>query len=557
MADLIWQIYRETSYYDLVGAMSGGTQRQANLRALYDRARQYESTSFRGLFRFLRFIEKLKERGGDLGVARALGEQENVVRVLTIHKSKGLEFPIVFLAGLTKKFNMQDLQRNFLLHKDLGFGPRCLDATLRVSYPSLPFLAVKKKTKWELLAEEMRILYVALTRAEERLFLVAVIEGLEDVLGKWAQALPQGNTLLLPAHYRAKVKNHLDWLGPALLRHPQAEILRETGNLKNVHLIAGEGSFWHFNLCKVSELIKGENNDSNDSNDDGKDINSKAIEIDQSDGRRVLVSRFEPVPTGTKAKDVVARRLSWSYPYPEASAHLAKISVSEVKKSRSLPEEEMNSAFNLPKLQAAGATLRPRFLGEEPLSSAEKGTVYHLIMQHLPFSASVSGDSGQGSVIGSQDLLDPGTIESRLQEMLSQEIISPAEKEVIDIVEIAAFFQSPLGQRLLQAKEVWREISFSLALPAGEIYPDWNTSAGEEKVLLQGTIDCLFREKNGSLVLLDYKTDRTRGLAEEALKKRYREQLSFYARAIEDIWQEEVKEKYLYFFDRQLILEVG
>ncbi len=165
-------MYRETGYYDLVGGLPGGMQRQANLRALYDRARSYEATSFRGLFRFLRFIERMKESGADLGTARALGEQEDVVRIMTIHKSKGLEFPIVFVAGLSKTFNEQDLRQSFLLHKELGLGPKFIDPERRVSLPSLAWLAVRRRLKAEMLAEEMRILYVALTRAREKLILV-------------------------------------------------------------------------------------------------------------------------------------------------------------------------------------------------------------------------------------------------------------------------------------------------------------------------------------------------------------------------------------------------
>src|SRR5690606_3088436 len=130
LADLIWDIYRETGFYDFVGGLPGGTQRQANLRALYDRARAYEATSFRGLFRFLRFIERMQDSGGDLGTARALGEQEDVVRIMSIHKSKGLEFPVVFIANLGRSFNRQDLNGKFLHHKHLGFGPKIFDHDL-------------------------------------------------------------------------------------------------------------------------------------------------------------------------------------------------------------------------------------------------------------------------------------------------------------------------------------------------------------------------------------------------------------------------------------------
>src|SRR5699024_5319528 len=160
LSELIWQIYRETGYYDFVGGMPGGRQRQANLRALYDRARGYETTAFRGLFRFLRFIERMEERGDDLGAARALSEQEDVVRVMTIHKSKGLEFPVVILGGMDKPFNLTDLRQRYLLQKDLGFAVKDIDPGKRITYPTWWYHAVRQEKKRELLAEEMRVLYV-------------------------------------------------------------------------------------------------------------------------------------------------------------------------------------------------------------------------------------------------------------------------------------------------------------------------------------------------------------------------------------------------------------
>ncbi len=206
--------------------MPGGLQRQANLRALYDRAKQYEATSLRGLFRFLRFIERMKDSGGDLGTARALGEQEDVVRIMSIHKSKGLEFPVVFTAGLAKMFNQQDLNGSFLLHKELGFGPKFVDPELRVSYPMLPMLAIRRRMRMEMLAEEMRILYVALTRAREKLYLTATLSSLGKQLRNWQMAMG-GDSFALPDAQLAGARSYLDWVGPALIRHPDAGCLRE------------------------------------------------------------------------------------------------------------------------------------------------------------------------------------------------------------------------------------------------------------------------------------------------------------------------------------------
>lgn len=216
LANLLWEIYRETGYYDFVGGLPGGTQRQANLRALHDRARQYEATSFRGLFRFLRFIERMRDSGGDLGTARALGEQEDVVRIMSIHKSKGLEFPVVFVAGLGKLFNQQDVRSAFLKHKELGFGPRFVDPALRISYPTLPYLAIRRAMRKEMLAEEMRILYVALTRPKEKMFLVATVADAEAKLKRWLSSVDASGKM---SDFRvAAARSFIDWLGPLAAR---------------------------------------------------------------------------------------------------------------------------------------------------------------------------------------------------------------------------------------------------------------------------------------------------------------------------------------------------
>ncbi|MGB7998725.1 MAG: helicase-exonuclease AddAB subunit AddA, partial [Anaerobacillus sp.] len=217
LSELIWQLYRETNYYEFVGGMPAGLQRQANLRALYDRARQYEATSFRGLFRFLRFIDRMKERGSDLGTARALGEQEDVVRVMTIHKSKGLEFPVVFLAGAAKQFNMRDMSNQMLMHKEFGLATKFIDPVNRISYPTLPYFTLQKRMKLEMLAEEMRVLYVALTRAKEKLVLIGTVNDWEKELLSWASA--SGDDWLLSDYERSKGKSYLSWIGPSLLRH--------------------------------------------------------------------------------------------------------------------------------------------------------------------------------------------------------------------------------------------------------------------------------------------------------------------------------------------------
>ncbi|WP_275937764.1 3'-5' exonuclease, partial [Listeria monocytogenes] len=219
LTSLIWQIYQETNFYEFVGGLPGGKQRQANLRALYDRANQYEKTSFRGLFRFVRFVERLEIRGDDLGTAKTLGEKEDVVRMMTIHASKGLEFPVVIVSGLSRKFNMRDIYSKTLLDKDYGFASSYRDVEKMIVYPTIMQQAIKQKKSREMIAEEMRVLYVALTRAEEKLILVATVPDFEKTSKNWLQVAKEKETIL-PAATRAKAKCYLDWIGNATIRHP-------------------------------------------------------------------------------------------------------------------------------------------------------------------------------------------------------------------------------------------------------------------------------------------------------------------------------------------------
>ena len=223
LSELIWQVYSDTHYYEMVGAMANGKQRQANLRALHDRAIDYEKTSFRGLFRFLRFVDRMRKRGDDLGAARSLTEKENVVRIMTIHSSKGLEFPYVFIAGAGRKFNKMDFNEPYLFDQHFGLAVKAIDPDNRITYTSLPFLAMKEKKELEMRAEEMRVLYVAMTRAKEHLEIIASVKDIEKSIVKWQDAQLVDPELMLPEYTRSRANGYLDWIGPAVARHPAFE----------------------------------------------------------------------------------------------------------------------------------------------------------------------------------------------------------------------------------------------------------------------------------------------------------------------------------------------
>ncbi|WP_042349609.1 helicase-exonuclease AddAB subunit AddA [Bacillus massiliigorillae] len=514
LSDLIWQLYRDTKFYDFVGGMPGGKQRQANLRALFDRARQYEESSFRGLFRFLRFIERMQDRGDDLAAARALSEQEDVVRIMTIHSSKGLEFPVVFIAGLSRQFNMMDLRKSYLLDKEYGFACKYTNAELRITYPSLPQIAFKKKKQLELIAEEMRVLYVALTRAKEKLVLIGTLKDAEGYFKKWSKTQEQ-HEWLLKDYVRANAKSYSDWIGPALARHHHN--IDIYGQYAENSELSQHSSVWNMKVIDASVLQQEENDEEQVEN----------TVMDQ-------IKAFKPIEIKSQYTTQVAEQLNWRYNYQSAVTHFSKQSVTELKRQKEIMEQE--DAGTLIQTRKSIHD-RPAFMQAKKMTPAEKGTVMHLVMQQMNLKEKMTEER----------------LEQLKFDLVQKEFLTEEQVEAINSEEILRFSNSDLAERMRNAHTLQREVPFSMVIPASEAYSDWEM--GDEMVLIQGVIDCLFADDQG-YVLLDYKTDRItdrfKGGFEEArpvLANRYKVQIELYARAIESILKVEVKQKYLYFFD--------
>ncbi|MFA1818980.1 helicase-exonuclease AddAB subunit AddA [Virgibacillus oceani] len=525
LSELIWDIYMETGYYDFVGGMPGGRQRQANLRALYDRAGTYEETSFRGLFRFLRFIERMEENNDDLGAARALSEQEDVVRIMTIHKSKGLEFPVVILGAMDKQFNLMDLNQQYLLHKEMGFASKYIDPVKRITYPTLFYHALKQEKLRELLAEEMRVLYVALTRAKEKLVMVGNVNSMEDKRKKWERMIDHAQWVL-PAHFRMESKTYLDWVGPALIRHEDNNLLRGEmeliSTLNEIHL---DPSTWDVTILHGSELVN----------------------IDEAEGdkkeelKRTIVNWEKASVADESLEQAVDQRLSFTYGFKEAAALRAKQTVTEIKRQQEIKDEY--SSDQLVQQFKAPIVKRPNFIQKKKtITSAEKGTAMHTVMQHIPMNRALSEDE----------------IAEFVEFLAAKEILTQEQASIIDYSAIAGFFATPIAGYMREVENVHREVPFSLTLPANEVYADL-ADGTEEQVLIQGVIDCLIPKEDG-WIIMDYKTDaipeEVDTQAKRKLMKRYETQLNLYRQAVEQIWKEPVKEAYLYFFSRQLLLEV-
>lgn len=524
LSELIWQLYRDTQFYDFVGGLPGGKQRQANLRALYDRARQYEQTSFRGLFRFLRFVERMIERGDDLGAARALGEQEDVVRIMTIHSSKGLEFPVVFIAGLSRNFNMSDIRKPYMLDKEYGIAAKYVNIEKRISYPSLPQIAFKRRKKMEMLAEEMRVLYVALTRAKEKLYLIGTLKDADKKIEQWND-VTANTDWLLKDYERAAAGCYMDWVGPALIRHQDSQEFRKSDNTLIPTEITCHPSAWKMTVMSAEEVKSQE-----------------IIKNMETDTILERVEKKEIIPKTSPFGQEIKSRLTWEYSFANASTHRSKQSVSEMKRQREMSDEQSGTEL-LSKFKKS-ITKRPKFMQEKSLSPAERGTALHMVMQHVDLTRPVTLEN----------------IEDQVERMVNDELLTVEQAEAINTQLIVEFFESDLGKRIMNAKVVNREIPFTLSLPASEVYPAWKDE--DESVFVQGIIDCVFEDENG-LVLIDFKSDgisdRYKGgfiQAKPILEERYRLQINLYTKALEQIWKRKVNERYLFFFDGAHILNL-
>jgi len=495
--DFIWKLFMDTGYYHYVGAMPDGINRQANLRMLIERARQYQKSSIKGLFNFITFIDKLKESSGDMGTAKTLGENQDVVRIMSIHKSKGLEFPVVIVAGLGKPFNLSDANEPVLFHKDLGLGPKYVNPELRQYTDTIAKIVVKKRIRLESLSEEMRILYVALTRAKEKLILIGSIKDLTSSIKGWKTSLS--------AYHLSKGKHYLDWLGPVLLKHEDGNKLREWAELDWPEgKLEKDPSKW-----KIYRWSKAD------------------IQWEESQGRWSKEDFDEHIKI--KLKDhpseynFVEQRLNWRYPYEMATRIPSKLSVTEIKK---LSGSKLNSlGMNIPSL-----VKMPKFMeGKKQFSAIEKGTIMHFVMQHLDLLKVTSKEQ----------------IENQIEEMIHMELLKREEAETVESSKILTFFQTNIGRRILKAKDVYREVPFNLVKKAEDVIP--NMEHVKDNLLIQGVIDLYFAEDDG-WVLVDYKTDYLEPEKKQVMIDRYQVQIELYKEALERITGKSVRESYLYLF---------
>ena len=483
--ELIWQIYLDTGYYNYVSLMPNGVLRQANLNILFEKAKEYEKSTFKSLFNFINFIDKLKTNNGDMDSAKLIGENEDVVRIMSIHKSKGLEFPVVFLCSTAKKFNMQDLNDNILLHQDIGIGPKYIDYERRIEYNTLAKIAIAEKIKTETISEEMRILYVALTRAKEKLIITGLSKDIEKEQKKKKDLLETYNEKNINPSILKNYKSYLDWMELVYLN-----------NINEMKYIID------LKIYTKDELLQKWNKEENES-------------IEETDE----IKGLEEISENKKLKEI----LDWKYKNIEASTIQAKTSVSKIKEIENKNLEyifEDKIEYNVQNMK------KPKFLQNSVnITNAQIGTLMHLCIQKLDEKQDYTYEK----------------IENLIEKMIQNEIITKQEAEKININKLLSYTKSDLYKNLKKAKEIHKEQPFYMNIPANEIY-DVNI---EEKILVQGVVDLYYIDENDNIILVDYKTDYVKKDEKELIEK-YQKQLSIYKQAIEEALQKEVYKTYIY-----------
>lgn len=516
--ELILEILRRTGYGNYAKALPNGAQRSANLAMLVEKAMDYEKTSYRGLFNFVRYIEHLQKYEVDYGEVNLSGAGEGSVEIMTIHKSKGLEFPVVILAGMGKQFNFQDLNAKLLIHPDYGLGADAILPDRRMVVSTLNKQVIRRQLLEESLGEEIRVLYVALTRAKEKMILTGAVSNLDKELISLSH-FRENQTELLPAETRLKGKNYLDYVLPALARHRCMDSLYEKIGLfptKENPLYEDPAQF------QVKRITA--------------QMLTEAEVVDQATGQmeeNLLEDWDSEKVMDPGIREELDKRFGFVYPYEYRRDIPVKVTVSDLKKKSYHEDEEIEEAVYF---EPDIVPLVPRFIeekteAEEEFTGAARGTAYHRVMECLEY----------GKTDTSQNLKE------QIEELVQNQKLSEVEAKCVRVSDIRGFVECDLGQRMKAAAlkgRLFREQPFVISRSAAEIDESWDES---ERVLVQGIIDAYFLEDE-EIVLVDYKTDYVRRGEEKKLIERYHTQLEDYGQALERMTRRRVKEKYIYSF---------
>ena len=495
VCQLLWHIYDRLALPGIFGAMEGGALRQENLMALSRYAEHFEANDYRGLFAFITQLRRLLDAGNAPAVKTTGGS--GGVQMMSIHKSKGLEFPIVFLCDLDHSFSNQDFDTPVLVHPTLGLGPHCIDLKRKIRYPTMARLALEETLRRENLAEEQRVLYVAMTRPKEKLILVASMYHTEKRLQKLTAyaacpALPEAV---------AEGRCFGDWILLPLLCRPEAAPLRERAGVEVESLYTGDTSPWQVFI--------------HDANDYGEAPKKEILQAENASGH----TEFDPAV------------LNYRYPYQRETQLPAKLTATQLK-GRALDEEIAEDALHTPYIRPLS---QPKFRQQDRgLTPAERGTATHLVLQYL-------------------DLRNPNVPE-QVAALRLRAKLTPEQAAAVDIRALERFLSSPLAEEMRRVAAMEREYRFTVLMDARDYD---GMSVGGDEILLQGVVDCWFETPDG-LTVVDFKTDRV--FTEEELTERaelYRGQLSAYTLALERVLERPVTRRVLYFLSVGRAVEVS
>ena len=527
--ELIWFLYKYTGYYNYVGLLDMGEQRKTNLMLLFEKAKNYEKNSYKGLFNFVNYIQKISLKS-DVSEAKLISEDANVVRIMSIHKSKGLEFPIVFLANTNKKFNFRADDSNLVLHQKLGFGAVVYDMDKKTSFNSIMKKKIEKFKKNEQIAEEMRLLYVAMTRAKEKLIITGRVKDYENLREEISSGIDERGNI---SNYKIlKINNYLDW------------ILSSIDNLtvygKSLNCLGREENF------SGNEDLKFQLN-----------VNTKTEEfieyqrIKEEVKTNEIISEEDDIEVKNEMRTVkqfLEDRFNKEYIYKNVLNKPSSITVSEIKKMIQEEDEEKHQKY----YKENFVLKTPSFIhqGEEKVgfNSAEKGTIFHLAMQLLDFS---KFDTEDVSKIREE-------VKSQINSFVEKNIMSMDEIETININWIVKFIQSDIFKEIYianKSEKLFKEKAIDYNIKLKNLFKDENIEE-DEKIMVVGIIDLFFENENGEIILLDYKTDYVTKENLEEVKARYKVQLDLYKSAIEDISGKKVAKKGLYLFGINEFVEI-
>ena len=516
--ELIWDIYNKTGYYHYVGLMPDGTLRQANLKKLFEKAREYEKISLKGLFNFILFMEKVGTSSGSIDSARIIGENDDVVRIMSIHKSKGLEFPIVFLCNANKKFNLKDMNEKIVLDNNLGIGANYI--VDGIEFPTIAKEAIKIKANKEAISEEMRVLYVALTRAKEKLIIVGTSDNVEKKLQEKLDEINKYYKFTKPEKLNPKLvekyKTYLDWI----------ELVYKYN----------DNPFMKLSIINKSELMA-----ETQSKEQEETRKHKAEIIKEINEHRINKEEYEKIN----------QMLNYTYKYEndvelptKTSVTALKVLINFIKGATKINNfNKLNEIVNLSSFDEEDLGLNneerifaeetnnttkrkiPSFAQDKKLSGARRGTIVHLIL----------------SKITNEKNMDE--VNNLIEKLQAKNAITEEEKSLIDMNIIKNYLNSELYSEILQAKEIHRETPFYLNINSGEIYEGTN-----EPILVQGVIDIYYMSKNNELVLVDYKTDyiKEKETGRKELIEKYKSQLDLYKRALEKALKRKVDKAFIY-----------